>query len=219
VVLRTTGFFQGGACQTGVPLQGLSGENSNGSDLRFPSQIPGRLAAVAPEAGRHSRFERHPGRQILESCRDCFLRMPEDVAVLGVDNDELLCSLSSPLLSSVEQGAKRLGYETAKLLDSLIGKPASLKVRKNAIDPFGVVARASTDVLAIEDPHLAKAMRFISQHFADGICVEDVVAAGGLSRSGMEKKLHAKLRFSIGSTIPSFSWSGPANSLSPRISH
>jgi LacI family transcriptional regulator len=95
--------------------------------------------------------------------------MPEDVAVLGVDNDELLCSLSSPLLSSVEQGAKRLGYETAKLLDSLIGKPASLKVRKNAIDPFGVVARASTDVLAIEDPHLAKAMRFISQHFADGI--------------------------------------------------
>jgi LacI family transcriptional regulator len=130
--------------------------------------------------------------------------VPEDVAVLGVDNDELLCSLSSPLLSSVEQGAKRLGYEAAKLLDSLIGKPASVRVRKNVIDPFGVVARASTDVLAIEDPHLARAMMFISQHFANGISVEDVVAAGGLSRSGMEKKFRAKLRFSIGSAIRRF---------------
>jgi len=144
------------------------------------------------------------GRQILESCRDCFLRVPEDVAVLGVDNDELLCSLSSPLLSSVEQGAKRLGYEAAKLLDSLISKPASVRNRKNVIDPFGVVARASTDVLAIEDPHLAKAMMFISKQFANGISVEDVVAAVGLSRSGMEKKFRARLRFSIGSAIRRF---------------
>ena len=144
------------------------------------------------------------GRQILESCRDCSLRVPENVAVLGVDNDELLCSLSSPLLSSIEQGAKRLGYEAAKLLDSLMSKPASLRSRKNVIDPFGVVARASTDVLAIEDPHLAKAMTFISHHFADGISVEDVVAAGGLSRSGMEKKFRASLRFSIGSAIRRF---------------
>lgn len=144
------------------------------------------------------------GRQILEACRDCSLRVPDDIAVLGVDNDELLCSLSSPLLSSVEQGAKRLGYEAAKLLDSLIGKPASVRVLKNVIDPFGVVARASTDVLAIEDPHLAGAMTYISQHFASGISVDDVVAAGGLSRSGLEKKFRARLGFSIGATIRRF---------------
>jgi len=141
------------------------------------------------------------GRQILESCRDCSLRVPEEIAVLGVDKDELLCSLSSPLLSSVEQGAKRLGYEAARFLDGLIRKPASAGARKNVIDPFGLFARSSTDVLAIDDPHFTGAMRFIAQNFGKGISVEDVVAAGCVSRSGLERNFRTRLGVSIGATI------------------
>jgi LacI family transcriptional regulator len=141
------------------------------------------------------------GRQILESCRDSLLRVPEEVAVLGVDNDELLCNLSSPLLSSIEQGAKRLGYEAAKLLNTLITRPGFIKTKRFIIDPFGVITRASTDVLAIEDPQLTKAMEHIARHFTERISVEDVVAATGMSRSGLEKKFRAELGYTIGSMI------------------
>ncbi|MGA2534784.1 MAG: DNA-binding transcriptional regulator [Terracidiphilus sp.] len=141
------------------------------------------------------------GRQILESCRDSSLRVPEEVAVLGVDNDELLCNLSSPLLSSIEQGAKRLGYEAARLLNTLITRPGSIKTKRFIIDPFGVITRASTDVLAIEDPKLAKAMEYIARHFAEGVSVENVVAATGMSRSALEKKFRAELGSTVGSTI------------------
>lgn len=141
------------------------------------------------------------GRQILESCRDCQLRVPDDVAVLGVDNDELLCNLSSPLLSSIEQGAKRLGYEAAKLLHILMTKPRSVETKRIVIDPFGVVTRASTDMLAIDDPQLAKASEYISRHFMEGITVKDVVAASGASRSGLERKFRAELGYTIRSVI------------------
>jgi len=141
------------------------------------------------------------GRQILESCRECQLRVPEDVAVLGVDNDELLCNLSSPLLSSIEQGAKRLGYEAAKLLQTLITKPGSIETKRIVIDPFGVITRASTDMLAIEDSRLAKAMEYISRHFAEGISVNDVVSASGVSRSWLEKKFCVELGYTIASVI------------------
>ena len=141
------------------------------------------------------------GRQILESCRECLLRVPEDVAVLGVDNDELLCNLSSPLLSSIEQGAKRLGYEAAKLLQKLITSRAPLELKRIVIDPFGVITRASTDMLAIEDSRLAKAMEHISRHFTEGISVNDVVSASGVSRSWLEKKFRAELGYTIASVI------------------
>jgi LacI family transcriptional regulator len=145
------------------------------------------------------------GRQILEACRSCALRVPEDVAVLGVDNDELFCSLSSPVLSSVEQGAKHLGYEAAKLLDKLMKRASiPLKTKRFIIDPFGVITRASTEVLAIEDPHVAKSMTFIAEHYARGIGVNDVVHISGVSRSGLEKKFRARLGFTIATMIRRF---------------
>ena len=139
-------------------------------------------------------------RQVLETCRAFNLRVPEEVAVIGVDNDELLCQLSSPLLTSIEQGAKRIGYEAAALLDKMMrGKnPTELHY---VTEPVGVVPRKSTDIFAIEDPKVAKAMSFISEHAVDGIKVRDVVNAVAVSASGLEHRFKSILGYTIRASI------------------
>jgi LacI family transcriptional regulator len=138
----------------------------------------------------------HRGRQLLDACRAHDLTVPDEVAVVGVDNDELLCRLSSPPLTSIEQGARNLGYGAAALLDALMeGKP--IRRRRLVIDPVGVVTRQSTDVLAVDDPAVARAMSFIRARACDGIKVPHVVAFTAISRSGLE----ARFRTVLGSTI------------------
>jgi len=140
------------------------------------------------------------GRQILEACRTYELRVPDEVAVIGVDNDELLCRLSSPQLTSVEQGASKLGYAAAALLDQIMSgrKP---RQRHFVIDPTGVVTRQSTDVLAIDDAKVAQAMVFIREHACDRIKVPDVVKAVAISRSGLENRFASVLGYTIRTAI------------------
>jgi LacI family transcriptional regulator len=129
-------------------------------------------------------------RHVLEACRTIGLRVPEDIAVLGVDNDEVMCELTDPPLSSIEHGAGSLGYQAAALLDRLMaGKKA--KKLQTLVEPEGVVARHSTDILAIADPEVAAAMTFIHQHGGQPLRVADVVGATGVSRSTLEARFKA----------------------------
>jgi len=146
------------------------------------------------------------GRQVLEACRTHGLRVPQDVAVVGVDNDELLCRLSSPLLSSVEQGARRLGFEAAALLDQIMerrrgGKPRD---RRFVIDPIEVVTRSSTEVLATDDPKVVEAVAFIAQHFSRGMKVADIVKAVGVSRSSLERRFKDALGCTVRAGVRRF---------------
>jgi LacI family transcriptional regulator len=102
-------------------------------------------------------------RHVLEACRAIGLRVPEDVAVLGVDNDDVICELTDPPLSSIEHGAASLGYQAAALLDQLMNgkKP---KHMSTGVPPKEVVARRSTDILAIEDPEVAAAMAYLHEN-------------------------------------------------------
>ncbi len=140
------------------------------------------------------------GRQVLEACRAYGIAVPDEVAVVGVDNDELLCRLSSPPLSSVEQGAQGLGYAAAALLDQMI-KGHSSRKRHYIFDPTTVVTRRSTDILAIDDPKVAQAMVFIREHSSDGIKVPQVVSAVAISRSGLETRFTTALGYSIHTAI------------------
>jgi LacI family transcriptional regulator len=135
-------------------------------------------------------------RQVLEACRLAGLRVPEDVAVVGVDNDEMLCQLSSPSLTSVEQGARRLGYEAAHLLDRLMRGARPRRLRY-VIPPEGIVTRASTDGLAITDPDVAAAAQLIRQRSGEGLRVADVMDSVAVSRSTLEKRFNKALGRSV----------------------
>ncbi len=126
------------------------------------------------------------GIQLLDACRRAGVAVPEEVAVVGVDNDELVCELAYPPLSSVIPDAVRIGYEAAALLDRLMkGEPAPAAMQ--TIPPLGVAVRQSSDVTAIADPRLADAMRFIREHACDGIGVDDVLDHVAVSRSVLQR--------------------------------
>lgn len=126
-------------------------------------------------------------QQLLDACRELNFAVPDDVAVMGVDNDELLCDLSFPSLTSVIPDSRRAGYEAARLLDLLMSG-RKLPNSPTLIPPLGVATRRSTDVLAIEDRHIAHAARYIREHACDGISVHDVLRVVPLSRRVLEKR-------------------------------
>jgi LacI family transcriptional regulator len=128
------------------------------------------------------------------------IQVPEDVAVIGVDNDEMICRLATPPLSSVQQGTWRLGYEAAKLLGQMMAGKKAPK-HKYVIEPEGIVSRRSTDSLAIEDADVARAMRFIDEHASEGIKVPDVVEAVGGGRSTIERRFEAVMGRTIRAEI------------------
>jgi LacI family transcriptional regulator len=136
------------------------------------------------------------GRHILDACRQLNLRVPEDVAVVGVDNDELMCELAVPPLSSVAQGSERLGYEAAKLLGRLI-RGRCLRPKHIVVPPISIVPRRSSDLIAVDDPLLSAALRFIQNHAAEQIGVPDVVRNAGVSRSTLETRFRTQLARTI----------------------
>jgi LacI family transcriptional regulator len=125
-------------------------------------------------------------RQVLEACRGEGIAVPEEIAVVGVDNDEMLCQLSHPPLSSVEHGARQLGYQAAALLDRLMSGRHPRR-RKYVIPPEGVIARRSSEILAVDDADVAAALSFIREHAREAIQVAEVVAATSVSRSKLER--------------------------------
>ena len=126
-------------------------------------------------------------RHILEACRAIGARVPEEIAVIGVDNDELMCELTEPPLSSVAQGASQVGYFAAELLDRMMSGKKSPRIA-NYVAPERIVRRQSTDALAIDDADVANAVRFIREHACEHIRVTDVLNAVGMSRSTLDPR-------------------------------
>jgi LacI family transcriptional regulator len=139
-------------------------------------------------------------RHVLEACHAYDLQVPEKVAVIGVDNDEVLCELSSPRLSSVEQDARRIGYEAIALLDRLMGGE-KLRQRHFFIDPLGIVTRGSTDIMAVEDRLIASAITFIQSGASRRIRVKDVAKSVAISRSSLETRFKTAMGQTIGAAI------------------
>ncbi|MBI1375568.1 MAG: AraC family transcriptional regulator [Phycisphaera sp.] len=128
-------------------------------------------------------------QQILEVCRDMGVAIPDEIAVIGVDNDLELCQLCDPPLSSIELDTERIGYTAAATLDRLMRGEAPEEA-VTLIDPIAAVTRQSTDVLAIADPEIAQAVRYIREHACDGLTVEQVLSHLTLSRSTLERRFN-----------------------------
>ena len=132
------------------------------------------------------------GYWLLDACKRGGLAVPEQVAVVGVENDESLCTMASPPLSSVPLGGQRAGYEAAAMLDCLM-QGREPPTRCLMLAPPDMVVRQSSDMVAIADPDLAQAVQYIRLHACHGVSVDDVLRAVPLSRSSLERKMRSLL--------------------------
>lgn len=146
--------------------------------------LPKPVAVFAAWDGR--------AQQVLEACQLRDLRVPGEVAVLGVDNDEVVCELGAPPLSSVLPNARRSGYEAAGLLADMM-RGGTRAARTRMVEPVRVVERASTAAVAVADVKVAAAVRFIEEHAAEKIDVADVLRAVPMSRTLLERRFRAEL--------------------------
>ncbi len=132
------------------------------------------------------------GQQVLNVCRKSGIQIPDELGVIGVDDDDAICPLCDPPLSSVKPDAEQVGYRAAAILDELMnGGPTTRPVE--FIKPRGVTQRLSTQVSAVEDRELARVCRFIREHACEGIDVGDIVRFSTLSRRQLERRFRAEL--------------------------
>jgi LacI family transcriptional regulator len=130
--------------------------------------------------------------EIAQVCHSAGLRMPEDVALLGVDDDELFCRLAQPPISSIAYPAERIGYEAARMLDRMMRR-RWVPRRLMLVAPSGIVVRQSSDVVATADEDLARAMRFIRANLAQPISVKSILREVPTSRRVLEEKFRRTL--------------------------
>ena len=136
------------------------------------------------------------GQHVLEACKAANLRVPEDVAVIGVDNDEMICSFCDPPLTSVALNTEYAGYAAAELLDRIMHGE---KMKGQEIPVMGtyVALRQSTDCLFVSEPNVAAAVRYIRQYAKKKISVKDVVKQTSISRRALELKFRETIHRSI----------------------
>lgn len=133
-----------------------------------------------------------PGCHLLSACHQAGLRVPEEVAVVSVGNDAVLCEMTRPTLSSIDHDAPLIGYQAAAWLDKLMqgARPPRKPLR---VPPRGLTARRSTDMLVADDADLAAALAYIRSHVFEGIGVTDVARHAAVSQSVLERKFRTYL--------------------------
>ena len=139
-------------------------------------------------------------QQVIEAARSVGISIPDEIAILSVDDDDLFCTLTDPPISSIALDTETAGYEAAELMDRLMGgeKPQGQRV---VVKPTRVISRLSTEIIAIDDKEVAKALRFILTHARGWIQVDDVAEHVGLSRRTLERRFDSHLNRSVYSEI------------------
>jgi LacI family transcriptional regulator len=129
----------------------------------------------------------HRATMVVEACLEMGLSVPHDVAVIGVGNKEASCEACRVPISSVLRNGWKVGYEAAALLDRMMSGTAARR-GDILIQPEGIVERASTDVVAIDDPHVSAAVRFIEEHAGEAFGVEALEAVVPICRRSLEQR-------------------------------
>lgn len=150
------------------------------SDLsRWLTSLPKPIALMA--------CDDNEGHHITEAARNAGFKIPEDIAVLGVDNDEMMCDLSDPPLSSIGLDTEMAGYEAAKRLEQMI-EQKSTQGRDIVVKPTQVVTRHSTDIFASKDKYIVSALKYIHDNLDKNLKVDQVLKEVPLSRRSLEKR-------------------------------
>jgi LacI family transcriptional regulator len=135
-------------------------------------------------------------QHIGEACKIADIQIPEQIGLIGVDNDDMVCELSDPPLSSIALDFAKAGYDAADLLDHLMSNQGA-REKIITVHPSHIVTRASTDILAIDDKDVAMAVQFIRQHTNKLIQIADVLNHVTCS----QRTLHHKFRASLGRSV------------------
>lgn len=168
-----------------------------------PADVRGELAdwvAALPRPVGIMACDDERAAQVLEACQTLRLRVPEDVAVVGVGDDEFVRELAIPALSSVALPLRNAGYEAAGLLHRLLRPAARGRGEvplRTLLPPVGVMVRHSTDVLAIDDPVVSAAIRAIGSKAVAGLAVADLVRESRLSRWQLDQRFRRLIGRSI----------------------
>lgn len=169
----------GATCHLFAPKAGRSHQQER-------SQLNAWLRSLPKPCGVMAAYD-ILAQQVLDACRDVGLAVPGDVAVVGVDNDEILCELCSPRLSSVAPDTFQTGLRAAELLHRMMNGETVAPVGY-FLQPLRLVVRESSDGIAIADPQIAAAMRLIREHACDGVQVADLIERTKLSRRSLESR-------------------------------
>jgi LacI family transcriptional regulator len=175
--LVSTAQWQGSYSQTAEDLRQL---------ITWLKSLPRPIGILAADDSA--------GCDLVAACLKAQIGVPDEMAVLGVNNDDLLCDSAWPPLSSVEADYSRVGYAAAVMLDRLLaGEEIPIEQRAVRLHPLGIVRRMSTDVLAVDDPQLAQAVRYIREHACDPCSMEDVLRHIAVGRRWLERQFAKKL--------------------------
>lgn len=159
----------------------LSEEAERPRLVKWLQSLPKPIALLACNDDR--------SRQVLDACEMAELQVPDEVAILGVDNDDLVCELRHPQLSSIAISTEAAGYQAARVLERLMaGDKNAAANRITKVSPLYIVARHSTDVVATKDRSVAAGLRFIRENVKEPIQVADVANAVSLSRRALQQR-------------------------------
>jgi LacI family transcriptional regulator len=177
--LKAAGFD----CETFRPPRGAAGRRREGG---FESALRKWLSGLAKPIALFAANDLS-AHQVAEACLDLGLSVPEEVAILGVDNDVLLCESATPPLSSVDPGFQRVGFEAARLMDRLLAGEAAPE-EPIVLEPVGIVTRRSSEAIPIEDRGFVRALVLLRQRACEPVSVDMVVREARISRRRLEQR-------------------------------
>src|SRR5690606_38180327 len=129
-----------------------------------------------------------PGRHVTQAARQGAVPIPDEVAVVGVDNDEMICELSDPALSSIDLDTEKAGYEAARVMEHMIQTKNCSMRHDIVVHSTQIVTRNSTDIFASKDEHIVAALKFIHQNLDKNLRVDQILREVPLSRRSLEKR-------------------------------
>ncbi len=189
--------FRDTVADHGYPVYVLDDDGQmSGGQWNFDAERVSRWLLDLPKPVALFACDDYYALQITEVCKMYNIDIPGDIAVLGVDNDNLLCNISDPSLSSIELDVENGGYEVGKLLHQFIEKKITAPVDV-IIKPVRIVARGSTERFAVSDKYIGQVLDYIDENYRNPLSVDDLIRIIPYSRRVLEKKFKGETGMSV----------------------